>query len=288
MKRRLRNILSNTLPDEEVAHICNSYDIIGDIAVIRLNEYSRKNAAIIAQTLMKIHRNVKTVLAQVSPVYGDFRIRKLERIAGENRTTTLHKESSCIFSVDVASCYFSPRLFYERLRVARQVKSGEIIVNMFAGVGCFSIVIAKHSKAERIYSIDINPEAFRYMCENIKLNKVYGRVIPLIGDAKEIVKSSLKHVADRVLLPLPEKAFEYIFYALLALRDLGGWIHHYDFEHAGKNEDPVKKVQAKVERKLEELNVDFETVFGRVVRSIGPNWYQVVLDIHVKKKPEII
>jgi tRNA (guanine37-N1)-methyltransferase len=159
---------------------------------------------------------------------------------------------------------------------------------MFAGVGCFSIIIAKHSKAERIYSIDVNPAAFRYMCENIKLNKAYGRVIPLMGDAKEIVKLRLKHTADRVLMPLPEKAFEYIFYTLIALKDSGGWIHYYDFEHAGKNEDSVKKVQAKVERKLRELNVDFEMALGRVVRSIGPNWYQVALDIHMKQKPKTI
>jgi tRNA (guanine37-N1)-methyltransferase len=288
LRRRLRNILSETLPAEELAHICNSYDIVGDIAIIRLNEYSRKNAELIAQTLMKIHRNVKTVLAQVSPFYGNFRIRKLEHLAGENKTKTFHKESGCIFSVDLASCYFSPRLFYERLRVARQVKNGEIVVNMFAGVGCFSIIIAKHSKAERIYSIDVNPAAFRYMCENIKLNKAYGRVIPLMGDAKEIVKLRLKHTADRVLMPLPEKAFEYIFYTLIALKDSGGWIHYYDFEHAGKNEDSVKKVQAKVERKLRELNVDFEMALGRVVRSIGPNWYQVALDIHMKQKPKTI
>ena len=275
----MRKILSEFLPSDELVYVYNSYDIVGDIAILRLTDKSRKHGQIIAKAIMSVHKNVKTVLAQTSPVHGDFRLRKMEYIAGENKTTTVHKESGCVFSVNVGKCYFSPRLFYERMRIAKQVRNGEVIVNMFAGVGCFSIVISKHSNPEKVYSIDINPVANQNMQENVRLNRTYGKVVPILGDAKEVIEKRLCHVADRVLMPLPEKAFEYLPYALLALQKAGGWIHYYDFEHAQKNEDPIVKVKLKVAEKLRSLRVAFEIPFGRVVRTTGPNWYQIVLDI---------
>jgi len=165
------------------------------------------------------------------------------------------------------------------MRIAKQVRNGEVIVNMFAGVGCFSIVISKHSNAEKVYSIDINSVADQNMQENVRLNRAYGRVVPILGDATDVIEKRLCHVADRVLMPLPEKAFEYLPYALLALKKSGGWIHYYDFEHAQKNEDPIVKIKLKVAEKLGSLGIAFEIPFGRVVRSTGPNWYQIVLDI---------
>jgi len=282
MRRRLKTLLAAALPTEELNAIYSSYDIIGDIAVIRLNENSKKYGQIIAETIMKVHKNVKTVLAQVSPIHGDFRLRKLEYIAGENKTKTVHRESGCIFAVDLASCYFSPRLFYERMRIAKLVRDGETVVNMFAGVGCFSIVIAKHSNAAKIYSIDINPAAVQFMKENIRLNRVYGKVVPIEGDAKDVIQQKLSNIADRVLMPLPEKALEYLPYAFSALKGGDGWIHFYAFEHANRKENPVEKTVAKVASKLRELRVNFEISFGRVVRTTGPNWYQTVVDILCK------
>ena len=282
MRRRLKALLAAALPPKELSTVYNSYDIIGDIAVIRLTENSKKYSQIIAETIMKVHKNVKTVLAQVGPVHGDFRLRKLEYIAGENKTKTVHKESGCIFAVDLASCYFSPRLFYERMRIAKLVRNGETVVNMFAGVGCFSIVIARHSNAAKIYSIDINPTAVRFMKENIRLNRVNGKVVPIEGDARDLIQQRLSNVADRVLMPLPEKALEYLPYALSALKGEAGWIHFHAFEHANRKENPVEKTVAKVASKLRELRVNFEIPFGRIVRTTGPNWYQTVVDILCK------
>lgn len=281
MRKRLKNTLATVLSPSELQHLYSSYDIIGDIAIIRLTDSSKKYGDVIAKTLMDIHKNVRTVLAQTGPVAGEFRLRVLEHVAGEHKTSAFHRESGCIFHVDVQKCYFSPRLFYERMRIAKQVKNGETVVNMFAGVGCFSIIIAKHANVSKVYSVDINPAAFDYMKENVRLNRVYGKVVPLLGDAKEIIEDRLRHVADRVLMPLPEKAFEYLPYALLALKENGGWIHYYDFEHANKDEDAVVKVKLKVANRLAELGVNFEILFGRIVRATGPNWYQVALDVKV-------
>ena len=168
----------------------------------------------------------------------------MTHVIGEKRVA-VHKESGCPFNVDVAKCYFSQRLSDERKRFADQATDVETVVNMFAGVGCFSILLAKHP-TRKIFSIDINPIAVRYMEENVRINGVYGRVVPILGDAGQIVKERLRHESDRVLMPLPEKAFEYLPYSLLALKNVGGWIHCYGFVHAGKDEDAVEKVTGRV------------------------------------------
>jgi tRNA (guanine37-N1)-methyltransferase len=247
-----------------------------------LTEKSTKHSAKIGEAIMAVHKNVKTVLTQASAVRGEFRLRSLEYVAGEGKTRTVHTESGCLFSVDVEKCYFSPRLSYERMRIARLAEDGDTVVNMFAGVGCFSIVMAKHAEVKKVYSIDVNPDAVQQMRENIRVNRAYGRVIPMLGDAREVVEVRLRHVADRVLMPLPAKALEYLPYAILALREKGGWVHYYDFEHAAKDEDAVDKVIAKVSEKLLHICTSFEIPFGRVVRTTGPNWYQIVLDIKAK------
>jgi tRNA (guanine37-N1)-methyltransferase len=203
---------------------------------------------------------------------------------GERKTETVHRESGCLFDVDLEKCYFSPRLSFERMRIAKQVMAGEVVVNMFAGVGCFSILIAKNAEPLKVYSIDVSPDAIRYMEENIWLNKARYTVEAVEGDAKEIITRKLLDVADRVLMPLPEKALEYLSYALMALKPTGGMIHYYDFVHAGKGKDPIGEVKRKVSEKLQDANVLFECTFGKVVRTVGPRWFQVVLDINVHEK----
>ena len=282
MKGGLKVLLAGKLETWRLDLLHKSYDIVGDIAVIRLPESLNQQSEVIAKAIMQTHKRVKTVLHQASPVSGDFRLRELEWVAGERKTETVHKEYGCLLKVNLEKCYFSPRLSYERNRIAQQVQPGEVIVNMFAGVGSYSIVIARHSEAEKIYSIDINPVAIDYMQENVKLNKVEERVVPILGDAKKVVEERLRNVADRVIMPLPERAYEYLDSALLSLKPTGGRIHYYDFEHARKPEDPIVKIKEKVSEKLERLNVDFEIPFQRIVRGVGPNWFQIVLDIAVE------
>lgn len=166
------------------------------------------------------------------------------------------------------------------------IKPQETIVNMFAGAGCFSIIIAKKANPAKVYSIDVNPAAIQYMRENIRLNRVYDKVIPLQGDAKEIINNRLQSSADHVLMPLPEKALEYLPCAVSALKASGGWIHYYDFEHAKKTENPVEKTKLRVAEELARLNVVFSFPSSRVVRTTGPNWHQVALDIHVTRTPD--
>ena len=285
MRKRLRKKLSATLSAEELKKVYNSFDIVGDIAIIKLPNDNITNAETVANQIMAVHKNVKTVFAQTSPILGDFRVRELRLLAGENKTNTKCKESGCLFAVDVEKCYFSPRLSHERSRIAGMVKSGETVVNMFAGVGCFSIIIAKTVSQTKVFSIDINPTAVKYMQENVRINRVYDKVIPLLGDSKDVINTRLQGTADRVLMPLPEKALEYLPSAMSALKKPGGWIHYYDFQHAARNENPLEKTKLKVAQKLDTLGVGYVFASSFVIRSTGPNWWQTVLDIRVASLP---
>jgi tRNA (guanine37-N1)-methyltransferase len=282
LKGNLKEILADKVEPQQLKHIYKTYDIVGDIAIVRVPEPQRRLSKLIAEAIMDTHREVKSVWRQVSSVSGDYRLRGLEFLLGEKSTETLYKEHGCVYKTDLRKAYFSPRLSYERLRIAKLVQPKEIVLNMFAGVGCYSISIAKHSQPLMVYSVDVNPCAVQYLRENIRLNRVEKMVVPIQGDAKTVTEKKLQNVADRVLMPLPEKAYEYLEYALLALKPRGGWIHFYGFEYANKNEDPIEKAEVKVSEKMRMLCKELQVEFGRIVRPIGPRWYQVVLDIHVK------
>lgn len=284
LKGDLKALLKGKLDSEDIAAIYKSYDVIGDIAVVRIPEQALHHSEAIAEALILQHKHVRSVWRQSGPVTGDFRLRNLELIAGERETETVHREYGCLFKVDISKCYFSPRLAFERMRIASLVEEGNVVVNMFAGVGCYSIIIAKHSKVSKVYSIDVNPVAVEYMRENILLNKVVDKVLPIEGDARSIVERVLKGKADRVLMPLPERAHEFLDSAVSAVKSPAGWVHYYGFEHAGEGEDPIEKARGKAASVLQRLNVGFEASFGRVVRQTGPNWHQLAVDISVKKR----
>ena len=275
MPRNLREALRGELAEEELKQL-RAFDIIGDIAVVKLPRKLLPKKSLIGRALMQVHNNVRTVLNQRSPVSGEFRTRELELIAGEPKTKTTYLEAGCSFRVDLAKTYFSSRLSTERLRVAELVRPGEVVVNMFAGVGTFSIVMAKHSDVGVVYSIDKNPSAFDYMQENIRINKVGSRVVAMLGDAREIVERRLLGRADRVLMPLPELAHDFFDVALSAVKASGGMVHFYDFGQEpdvfGPSFDFAKSAAARVGFKVSLSE-------ARKIRSYATRCYHVVLDL---------
>ena len=280
-KKLLKKALKDKLTPEELEYISKSFDIVGDIAIVRISPKLKHKEVLVAEILVKIHRNVKTVLNQIGPVKNDYRLRKLEWVWGEKKVKTIHRESGCLYKVNLAEVYFSPRLSFERMRIAKIVNKGEVVVNMFAGVGCFSIMIAKHSEAGKVYSIDLNPKAVKLMSENICLNKVEGKVKAILGDAWKIIETNFRGKADRVLMPLPIKAFEYLDIALLALKSTRGIIHYYDVIQVNNRKKAEKEIIKKIKEKMNRIHISFEVISSKVVRTVGPNWFQVVLDLKV-------
>lgn len=277
MPKNLREALKDQLSDEELKQL-RAFDIVGNIAVIKIPEVLLPKKTIIGQALMDVHKQIQTVLRQVGPVSGEFRTRKLEIIAGEPSTETIHREGGATFKVDLAQVYFSPRLAHERLRVASLVKPDEIVANLFAGVGCYSIIVAKHSRAVKIYSIDKNPVAFEYMRENIRINKVGDRVVPILEDAREVVEHQLAGRADRVLMPLPELGRKFFEVALQALKPAGGIIHFYDF---GQLPNPFTPSLEFAHKSAAAKGRNSELLNSQKIRSYAPRCYHIVLDLSI-------
>lgn len=280
MGRLLKEALKDILKDEELNELYSALDIIGDIAILKIADKLLNKKHIIGEAIVANIKHVKSVYMQRSAVKDAYRIRELECIAGIDEPITIYKEHGCRFKVDVKKAYFSPRLSTERERIAELVREDEIIVNMFAGIGTFSIIIAKQKRC-KVYSIDINPEAHKYATENIRLNKVEDRVIPLLGDAKNIIGERLQGIADRVLMPLPEEARWFIDDALLTLKDKG-MIHYFTHIHADNKKDAIKRCEEEI---IDVMNSKCKyTIMNiRVVRAIGPRFYQLVADLDIDK-----
>lgn len=199
-----------------------SFDVVGDIAIIRLVDDLVPFAEEVGDGMRKAIPRLRTV-AMDRGVQGEFRVRSIEVISGEPSTATTHTEYGLRFKVDVSTVYFNPRLANERRRVSYLVRDGEVVIDMFAGVGPFSIMIAKYSSPREVHAIDVNPDAIMLMRENIEINKVVG-VHPLLGDARELILDLPS--ADRIIMNLPHSAHEFLHDASLNLR-LGGTIHLY-------------------------------------------------------------
>jgi tRNA (guanine37-N1)-methyltransferase len=278
----LKNILSNILSSDEISHVYSAFDQIGDIVIIKIPDDLMSKKRLIANTILEHTKSAKAVFVQTSPVKGDYRIRGLEFVAGANRTITEYKEHGCRFKVDVARTYFSPRLSTERLRIANIVGEDEIIINMFAGVGTYSILMAKMNKTCKVYSIDSNAVAAGLCEANAKLNGVQDRVISLYGDATKMIEEKLAGQADRVLMPLPERAKEFVDSAVLGLKKKG--IIHY-FLHTKANSKKMGQELGLQEAHNAFARYDHTVEQIRVVREVGPRIYQIVADVSIKTSP---
>ncbi len=250
-----------------------AFDVVGDIAIIEVPEKYRNLEEKIGEAILNLHKNIKTVVAKGSCVHGEYRVREVRHIAGDRKTITYHKEHGCVFKIDVSKIYFSPRLSHERLRIANQVKDGEHILALFAGVAPFPIIIAKR-KNVIAYSIELNPLGHEYAIENIKMNKVSGRVIAVKGDVKEILKDEkFNRWADRIIMPLPKDAVNFIPYVIHAAKS-GCIMHIYLF----CRRDGIERMESKV---LELIGRPAKVIGMRKVRTYSPEKDQYVMDVKI-------
>ena len=274
----LKKALESVLTLEENNEFISAFDQIGKIIIVRIPDSLLSKKKIIGETLLKEVKTAKSVFYQVSAVKGDFRTRKLEIIAGENNTETEYKEFGCKFTVDVENTFFSPRLSTERERIANLIQDGEVITNMFAGIGMFSIMVAKKKKCT-VFSLDINPMASKLCEKNIELNKLAGKIISINGDAGEIINEQLMDKSDRTLMLLPERSDEFLESAINTTKN-GGIIHYYSHIHADKKSDAGKLSE---EHFLQISPIQSEILTSKIVRAVGPRYYQTVVDVKISK-----
>jgi len=270
--------LEQLLPKKIFNKLPKSFDAIGDIILLRLNKELLKYKKEIGCALLTTNKNAK-VICLIEPVKGELRTRNLEIIAGEKRTKTKHKEYGLIFETDIKKAYFSPRLANERKRISKLVKPGEIVVDMFAGVGPFSIMIAKYSNPKTVYAIDKNPYAIKYANINIKANNLLDKIQVINADSKNIHKI-IKQSADRIIMNLPFSAYRF-FNCALKIASNKCIIHYYDIlkdDEIDKRVDFLKSIAIKKGYILDNLDVN-------KIKTYAPREFYIGIDITANKMP---
>jgi tRNA (guanine37-N1)-methyltransferase len=254
---------------EELLGFRPSYEVVGDIAIVEDVDSERVASAIISTC-----KSIKTVIAPISEVEGEFRTRRFRHVAGERRTVTTHKEHGLRYRVDLEGAYFTPRLGTERLRIRYLIQKGDIVLDMFAGVGPFALLMAKIGA--KVIAMDKNPIAVKYLRENASLNKIENIQI-LEGDAAVLVLP-FENTADHVIMNLPHSASQFLVPALKAARS-GGVVHYYCIAP----EEDLYMDEALIEKVANETSASVEVLYKGVVRSYAPHRYNVVIDFLVKK-----
>jgi tRNA (guanine37-N1)-methyltransferase len=264
--KSLKEYLKGKISLEKIEELKKSFDIIGDVVILEIPGDLEDEKHLIGEAALQVTKR-KSVYRKKSEIKGVIRTRELEHLAGDDFSETIHQEFGSRLKMDVKKVYFSPRLATERKRIVDQVQNGEIIIDMFTGVGPFSVDIARKHEV-KIYAIDINPDAINYLMENIKLNRVNEKIKPLLGDVNEVLDHLNVH-ADRIIMNLPGSAWEFLPLALEHLKP-GGVLHYYQFSQ--DFDEPVERVRKAAHlRQVEILN-------KRKVKSSSPGVWHVGID----------
>jgi tRNA (guanine37-N1)-methyltransferase len=266
------------VPNNLKSALPTSYDVIGDIILIKIPENLQRYQKNIGKALLEANKNIRSVYRS-EPVTGEYRTRNITLLAGEKRTTTVHKEYDLVFEVDIQYTYFSPRLASERKRVAELVQPEEIIVDMFAGVAPFSVMIAHYATPKIVYAVDKNPQAVHCAKHNIKLNNVLDKVEVIHADAKEI-QTRIPTLADRIIMNLPFSVYSFFPDALTICREQTR-MHYYEIlkkDEVKRRIDDLKHIAKKHKYLLSEIKT-------KVLKTYTPREFYMGIDITATKMP---
>jgi tRNA (guanine37-N1)-methyltransferase len=273
----LVELLEKRLPPHELKHVKGSFDVIGDVAIVEIPDELSHRESDIVEALLELHPRVKTVYKKGGERKGVYRLRDFTLIYGDERETE-HKEHGYRIRLDVRKVYFSPREANERQRIAKQVKAAETVMVMFAGAGPYAIAIAKRqARVKKVYAVEINPDAYKYMAENVRINKAGDKIIPLLGDVEGECEKYFGQ-CDRVVMPLPKGAYEYLKLAAKCLKQKGGIIHYYFWSA----EDGLKEIEEIVEVDLLSLGRKIKSLKITKVSEYSPKVVKFCMDIDVK------
>jgi len=268
----LRQILHNQFPEIPQARLPGGFDRVGDIGVVGITPEAEPFESEIGAYILKQNANMRVVAKRAGEYEGEFRIRPLEVIAGEQRLTTVHRENEVVLHLDLAQVYYSVRSSHERRRLAALVLPGERICVLCSGVGPFPLVISRHSEASEVIGIEKNPVAHGYALKNLRANRRLRNVRFYEGDVLEVLPQ-LEPGFDRILIVLPYGGERLLPAALQALRP-GRSLHFYDMQAKGCHTATLAKVKAA------SLALGRDILVQQVVRcgNCGPSVQRVCLD----------
>jgi len=244
--------------------------IFGDVAIIKLPDSVLDHKQRIAEEVTRNY-GVKAVWLDKGR-HGMIRKPNMENLVGEKSIVEI-KENGCIFRFDITKVMFSQGNQFEKMRISRLIGEGEIVLDMFSGIGYFTIPIAVHSKARKIYSIEINPDSYNFLLDNLKLNNVKN-VIPILGDSMHVSPES---IADRVIMG-HIYCHEFIPVAIRAIND-EGCIHYHEAVPRKILERPLERIK----KEAEKLKSKVLEISMRKVKNYSPGVYHVVVDAKIKR-----
>lgn len=256
-----------------------AFDVFGNIALVKFDRKTNiKNKRQFANKLLKEHKSITTVLEKTQKFKGRLRKQQTKYLAGEKTKETLYRENDCVFRFHVDKTYFSPRLSNERKEISQQVKKKDEVLVMFAGIGPYSIVIAKISRAKKIYSNEINREANKYAELNIELNKLKEHIELLPGDIKRValkLKKKRKKF-DVIVMPRPQLKETFLKEAF-SLSKIGTRIYYYDFCKKDEIDSIVEKVKAEAKKARKKIKI----LKIKKAGEIAPYRYRIRVDFRV-------
>lgn len=250
------------------------YQRLGRVLLLRLPERLRPHFDEIGRAWTE-ELGVETVLRVRSGVAGELRVPDVERIAGTGTETEV-REHGVRYRLDAARIMFAAGNRTERQRIGRLVRSGEVVIDLFAGIGYFAIPAALPHRASRVYAVEKNPTSFAYLCENVGLNGVAERVTPVLGDNREVALPVGS--ADRVVLGYLPSAVPWIPRALELLRPDGGTLHLHLVEEVDRGPSGAA---ATVGERVDRLGFEVHRAEAREVKPYGPGRFHAVVDLEV-------
>jgi tRNA (guanine37-N1)-methyltransferase len=277
-KDSLKKLLQAYLDIEKLKLVPRGFDLIGHVAILEIPDELKKEKRMIAKALMEVNKNIQTVLEKTSGRKGKLRLREYKFLAGKKRYETTHREYGAQFKINPAKVYFSPRELTERQRIAEQVNPSEVVMVMFSGACPYPIAIAKRQpKVKSIIAIELNKIAHKYAVDNVRINKVGDKIIPVLGDAR---KKSEKWFGkcDRVVMPLPLGAEDFLDVAVKCLRKKGGVIHFYNW---GDEDNLFGNATRMVRENMRKMKKRYKILNMRKVLPYSPKKWKVCIDFKV-------
>jgi len=274
-KMRLLEELKKRVPEKIVSLVPLYWEVLGDAVIIKLPESLEPYKEAIGESFAKA-LDKKSVYVERG-VSGEYRLPKMELVWGPGGPV-LHKENGVLYKLDPAKVMFSSGNINERIRMSKISSKKEVVVDMFAGIGYFTLQIAVHSKPRILYAAEKNPIAYSFLTENIKINRVEDIVIPLLGDNRNVLPEG---VADRIIMGYLHGTKKFLGKAFRILKPNGGIIHYHDLVH---NDLGIKEAKDRVLRAAEYYGVEINVIDSRYIKSYSPNIWHVVLDIKTNIK----
>ncbi len=247
-------------------HLPHKWELLGDVLVMRIPDMLQDAKEVIAGKYAEV-LGAETVCEEVDIISGTYRRPQLEVLLGES-TETIHKENGVLYKMDVSEVMFSSGNIDERVRMAEVDCAGETIVDMFAGIGYFSLPLAVHGRPHNILACELNPVAYHYLEENIALNGADDVITPIMGDNRDLGGEGF---ADRVIMGYVGSTEQFIPKALELLKS-GGVIHYHNTFPSDSLEDSIMNdLQRYAENGYDVLNI-------KEIKSYAPAISHAVVD----------